>query len=116
MLLHECYLPDDMEQFARARGHSCVAQVGRVAAKAGVGSLVLLHLMPFPDIWPVDFEVCKSYFPSSTIGHDGMELNSDSAANWSIMKSVGGPIRRVRFALLIRRRNSALCYAAARPA
>jgi ribonuclease BN (tRNA processing enzyme) len=74
LLLHECYLPDHMEQFAREIGHSCVSAVAEVAATAEVGRLILVHLLPFPELGAIDVEVARLIFPATDIGYDGMEL------------------------------------------
>jgi ribonuclease Z len=74
LLLHECYLPDDMAQFAREIGHSCITPVAQVAAAAGVGHLVLVHLLPFPELGAIDVDIARAIFPSTEMGYDGLEL------------------------------------------
>ena len=45
LLVHECSFPDDMIEIARMTGHSVPAETGRVAKAAGVGKVVLTHLL-----------------------------------------------------------------------
>jgi len=46
VLIHECYFPDSLEEWAVKTGHSTTSKVLEVAAAAGVGRLVLVHVDP----------------------------------------------------------------------
>jgi ribonuclease BN (tRNA processing enzyme) len=45
LLVHECYFWDDSDR-AAATGHSCLGDVALLAARAGAGRLLLIHLNP----------------------------------------------------------------------
>jgi ribonuclease BN (tRNA processing enzyme) len=58
--------------------HTKAEDVGRIAAAAGVGQLVLNHLVPAddPDITAVDWldEVARAWDGLAQVGTDGMEI------------------------------------------
>jgi ribonuclease BN (tRNA processing enzyme) len=73
VLLHECYFADGWEDRAKATGHSCLSAVARVAAKAGVGRLVLVHINPLAtEADPFGVESIRPIFPATEVGTDGM--------------------------------------------
>lgn len=75
LLVHECNFPDGQEEFARRTGHSCTSAVARVAARAGVKRLVLVHFDPVDDgADPVGVDAARKIFPHVEIGADGMEV------------------------------------------
>lgn len=75
LLLHECYMPDDEPDIARQIGHSHITPVARLAAEAGVGRLVLVHLSPFrPEACEPDLDRAHSIFPGTEVAFDGMEI------------------------------------------
>ncbi len=46
LLVHECYFPDGQEALAEKTGHSCIGQVVRLAQRAQVRRLALVHVSP----------------------------------------------------------------------
>ena len=74
LLIHECHF-NDMPDQAELTGHSCLRPVAEVAAAAGVGRLVLVHINPLADAEnPVDLDAARSIFPETVVGTDNMEL------------------------------------------
>lgn len=76
LLIHECYFNDDSPDQAELTGHSCLSQVARVAAAAGVGRLVLVHVNPLvKDDQEIDLPAARKIFPNTSLGVDRMEIN-----------------------------------------
>ena len=76
LLIHECYFGDDMPEHAELTGHSCLTPVAEVAAEAGVGRMVLVHINPlFASDTELDIEKARTIFPATEIGVDLMELD-----------------------------------------
>lgn len=76
LLVHECYFDDNCAEQAELTGHSCLTQVVRVAAKAGVGRLVLVHINPMiQNDDQVDVARAREIFPRTEIGVDRMEID-----------------------------------------
>jgi ribonuclease Z len=73
VLLHECYMPDREADFARIIGHSNTTPVAQVAAKAGVGHLVFIHLDSMRAYEP-ELDVARRIFPATDVASDGMEI------------------------------------------
>lgn len=75
VLLHECNFPDGWEDKAKLTGHSCVTTVAKLARKAEVGRLVLIHINPHTgEDDPVGLDVARSIFPATDLGRDQMEV------------------------------------------
>ncbi|MBM4089980.1 MAG: MBL fold metallo-hydrolase [Planctomycetes bacterium] len=75
LLLHECNFPDGMEDHAALTGHSCTSPVARVARKAGVGRLVLIHTNPLVESDDaIGLDTARAIFPATCIGTDYMEI------------------------------------------
>lgn len=75
LLVHECYFPDGAEELAAMTGHSCLTPVLQVAAEAGVGRLVLVHINPLADGQDaIDLVAARRRFPRTEIGTDGLEI------------------------------------------
>ncbi len=75
LLIHECNFPDGMETLARVTGHSCTTPVAEVAAAAGVGRLVLVHVNPLSkDADPIGTPIARRIFPATELGFDQMEI------------------------------------------
>jgi ribonuclease BN (tRNA processing enzyme) len=75
LLIHECYFGDDSQQQAELTGHSCLTPVAQVAAAAGVGRLVLVHINPQLDNdRQIRLDIARKIFPNTQIGIDRMEL------------------------------------------
>ena len=78
VLIHECYFSDEYAALARRSGHSTVTEVAGLAAAAGVGRLVLVHVNPLAGSADIDrlAEVARRIFPATTIGLDGMTIET----------------------------------------
>lgn len=75
VLLHECYMPDDEPEMARRIGHSHVTPVCQLAADAGVGRLILIHLNPLrPEAGEPELERAQTIFPRTEVAYDRMEI------------------------------------------
>jgi ribonuclease BN (tRNA processing enzyme) len=75
LLLHECYLPDGEPDLARRIGHSHTTPVAQLAAEAGVGRLVLIHLNPLRlDAGEPELDRANRIFPGTEAAFDGMEI------------------------------------------
>ena len=72
-MVHECYFPDAMAEWAAKVGHSHTTPVAEVARAADVGRLVLVHINPMADESdPVDLATAQSIFPATELGRDLM--------------------------------------------
>ena len=73
MLARRSYVPPKLRDFLM-EGHTSAEDCGRIAAKAGVGTLVLTHLLPGDDPQMTDErwrqEVCQNFDGTVFIGHD----------------------------------------------
>lgn len=75
LLVHECYFHDGQADQAELTGHSCLSEVAKVAAKAQVGRLVLVHINPLiEDDAELDLKTARKIFANTEIGVDRMEL------------------------------------------
>jgi ribonuclease Z len=75
VLIHECYFPDALEEWALKTGHSTVSKVLNVAAQAEVGRLVLVHVDPrATGDDPLNLALARSLFPRVEIARDGIEM------------------------------------------
>lgn len=75
LLIHECYFPDDLSEWAAKTGHSAATPVARLAKDANVGRLLLVHVDPQrPDDDPVGIESIRSIFPNTELAEDLMEI------------------------------------------
>lgn len=90
LLVHEALLPEGVETIIAKTGlgeklrnhlyasHTKAEDVGRIAAAAGVGRLVLNHLVPAddPTIGPQDWlsQVARVWNGKAEVGQDGMEI------------------------------------------
>jgi len=76
LLLHECNNPDRLSVLAERIHHSYTSAAARVAARACVKRLVLIHKAPIEalDI-SQDLLAAQNIFPYIEIGQDGMELD-----------------------------------------
>jgi len=75
VLIHECYFPDALEEWATKTGHSTTSKVLNVAAQAKVGRLVLVHVDPrSTGDDPLGLASAKAIFPRVEIARDGMEI------------------------------------------
>ena len=75
LLIHECYFGDESTEQAELTGHSCLTPVAQVAAAAGVGRMVLVHINPLlNDDRQIRLGEARKIFPHIQIGTDRMEL------------------------------------------
>jgi ribonuclease BN (tRNA processing enzyme) len=75
LLLHEAYFEDNEAEFAAHTGHSCLTKVAEVAAAAGVGRLILVHIDPRRAADnPFDLTRVRTIFPQIEMGADRMEI------------------------------------------
>jgi ribonuclease BN (tRNA processing enzyme) len=76
VLIHEAFFLDDEDQWSDTVGHSCVEAVAKVAARAQVGRLVLVHMSPqLVDDANFDLVPAKQIFAAIELGRDKMELS-----------------------------------------
>jgi len=76
LLIHECYFPDDMAEWADKTGHSHTTPVAELARDAQVGKLVLTHIDPQrPGDDPIEIKVAQKIFPNTILGEDLMEID-----------------------------------------
>ena len=75
LLLHECNFPNGQAELAKKTGHSCLDDVARVAAAAGVKRLVLIHFDPVLEVPAEQIEAARRIFPSIQAGTDNLELD-----------------------------------------
>jgi ribonuclease Z len=76
LLVHEAFFQHDEPQWLEKIGHSCLEAVVRVAAKAKVGRLVLVHMNPqLLDDANFDLTAARRIFPATELGHDKLELD-----------------------------------------
>jgi ribonuclease BN (tRNA processing enzyme) len=75
LLVHECNFGDTDAELAARWGHSSLSAVASLAAAAGVGELVLVHVNPLdPEIAGVDLEAARRIFFSMSVGQDRQEI------------------------------------------
>lgn len=75
LLIHECYFPDDMSNWAYKTGHSCTTPVAELAKTAGVSQLALVHIDPErPEDDPIGLETAQAIFPNTFLAEDKMEI------------------------------------------
>ena len=75
LLVHECNFGDDRAEIARQYGHSSTSAVAELAARAGVGRLVLTHFDPTADNDdPIGIETARKIFPATELAYDKMEI------------------------------------------
>ena len=76
LLIHECYLSDDFEDFAKMTSHSWTSGVNKLAKKAGVNRLALIHLNPEYEIYdPTKQKEARIRFPRVIISQDLEEID-----------------------------------------
>ena len=75
-LIHECYFPDGHEDKAELTGHSCLTPVAKVAAKADVGRVFLVHVNPLDgDECSLDLDSVAGIFSEIEIAHDELVID-----------------------------------------
>jgi ribonuclease BN (tRNA processing enzyme) len=75
LLIHEAYFADEAGNLPAITGHSSLMAAVRVAASAGVGRLVLVHIDPRLEADAAfDMREARQVFNKCEVGFDGMEL------------------------------------------
>lgn len=75
LLVHECYFPDEMAQWAEKTGHSHTTAVARLARQAEVGRLLLVHINPLAtEADPIGLPAARAIFAETDLGEDRMEV------------------------------------------
>lgn len=75
LLIHECYFPDELAEWADKTGHSAATPVAQLAKTANVGRLLLVHVDPQRlDDDPIGMERIRSIFPNAELAEDLMEI------------------------------------------
>ncbi|WP_010587229.1 MBL fold metallo-hydrolase [Schlesneria paludicola] len=75
LLIHECYFPDAMADWAGKTGHSYTSQVASLASEARVTRMYLTHIDPQrSDDDPIGLATARAIFPETYLAEDLMEL------------------------------------------
>ena len=82
VLYHEATFGKAMKQRAEKTFHSTAQQAGRIAAKAGVGKLIIGHISArYTDFEDLLAEA-KSEFPRTVLAEDGMQVDVESCGEF----------------------------------
>ena len=75
LLVHECYFPDELAQWAEKTGHSHTTAVAQLARQAEAGRLLLVHTNPLTtEADPIGLPCARAIFPETILGEDRMEV------------------------------------------
>ncbi len=75
VLIHECYFPDELDQWAEKTGHSSSSNVAMLAKSANVKRLFLVHVDPQrPDDDPLGLDSIRQIFANTELAEDLMEI------------------------------------------
>lgn len=75
VLIHECYFPDTMQDWAAKTGHSSATAVAEVAQQANAGRLFLVHSDPQnTQDDPIGLEKIRERVPSAVLAEDLLEI------------------------------------------
>lgn len=75
VLIHECYFPDEMNDWAEKTGHSSSSNVAMLAKSADVRRLYIVHVDPQrPDNDPVGLDSIRAIFANTELAEDLMEI------------------------------------------
>lgn len=75
VLIHECYFPDEMQDWAAQTGHSSASAVADVAQQSGARRLYLVHADPQnPNDDPIDIERIRQRVPAAELAEDLLEI------------------------------------------
>jgi ribonuclease Z len=75
LLVHECYFPDDMAEWAAKTGHSNSTPVSQLAHSSDVKRLILVHADPQrEDDDPIGLEGIRQIFANSQLAEDLLEI------------------------------------------
>lgn len=75
VLIHECYFPDDMQDWALKTGHSSATAVANVAKASGAKRLYLVHADPqHPEDDPIGLAGIQQIFPATELAEDLLDI------------------------------------------
>lgn len=75
VLVHECYFPDELDDWARKTGHSSSSNVARLAKAAKVKRLYLVHIDPQRcDNDPIGLHGIRAIFANTELAEDLLEI------------------------------------------
>ncbi len=75
VLIHECYFPDEMAEWAEKTGHSAATEVAKVARDSGADRLYLVHADPQrPEDDPVGMASIREIFHKSELAEDLQQI------------------------------------------
>jgi ribonuclease Z len=74
VLIHDCTLADELAERATEMGHSTPTEVAKIAKRAEVKQLVLVHISPRYKDASVLLKQAKQIFPNVKVAKDFMEL------------------------------------------
>ena len=75
VLIHECYFPDEMNDWAQQTGHSSSTAVAKVAQQSGAKRLYLVHADPQrPEDDPIGLQNIRRVFPAAELAEDLQEI------------------------------------------
>ena len=75
VLIHECYFPDDMADWAEKTGHSSSTNVAELARAAQIKRLYIVHVDPQrPDDDPIGMKGIRAIFANTELAEDLMEI------------------------------------------
>ena len=76
VLIHECYFPDDMADWAVKTGHSSASAVAELAKESGAKRLFLLHTDPqHPEDDPIGLDRIRKIMPETQLAEDLQEID-----------------------------------------
>jgi ribonuclease BN (tRNA processing enzyme) len=79
VLIHECYFPDELAEWAAKTGHSHTTPVATLARDAGVGRLYLVHTDPGRSAAdPIGLDAARALFPATALAEDLMEVSLEA--------------------------------------
>lgn len=75
VLIHECYFPDSMQDWAEKTGHSSSTAVAKIAKASGAKRLILVHADPqHPEDDPVGLAAIREIMPDTELAEDLLEI------------------------------------------
>lgn len=75
VLIHECYFPDEMQDWAEKTGHSSATAVARVAKESRAKRLYLVHADPQrPEDDPIGLDGIRKIFPATELAEDLQDI------------------------------------------
>ncbi|MFY9251860.1 MAG: MBL fold metallo-hydrolase [Fuerstiella sp.] len=76
VLIHECYFPDEMHEWAEKTGHSSSTAVAELACKSGAKRLYLVHADPqHTEDDPIGLERIRAIFPNTELAEDLQQID-----------------------------------------